>query len=276
MHRMLSLAVTKDDGGVTETGPFSFRGWPMNRVRFEIVFPALFVLLLLTNTGTTAPAAKDKKSDEPLGPISQEQLDKSANNLKQIALAFHNYEATNGKMATNQPARDGKPGLSWRVQVLPYIEQDDLYKQFKLDEPWDSENNKKLIEKIPDLFVPVRGKAERGQTFYQTFTGKHGWMNAGATLPGSFPDGTSNTFLVAEAARPVIWSKPDDLEFDGTPVPKLGGMFDGRFTVAFADGHVQRFKKDVDKDLLKILIDPADGMVIPDLGGVTDADEEKK
>ena len=127
----------------------------------------------------------------------------------------------------------------------------------------------------PSLFVPVRGKAERGQTFYQTFTGKHGWMNAGATLPGTFLDGTSNTFLVAEAAKPVIWTKPDDMEFDGTTVPKLGGMFDGRFTAAFADGSVRRFKKDVDKDLLKILIDPADGMVIPDLGAVTDADEDK-
>jgi prepilin-type processing-associated H-X9-DG protein len=81
---------------------------------------------------------------------------------------------------------------------------------------------------------------------------------------------------VAEAAKPVIWTKPDDMEFDGTTVPKLGGMFDGRFTVVFGDGHVLRFKKDVDEDLLKILIDPADGMVVPDLGGVTDTDEEKQ
>jgi prepilin-type processing-associated H-X9-DG protein len=234
------------------------------------------VALLIVLPAVPAPATKDKKADEPPGPITQEQLDKSANHLKQIALAFHNYESANGRMATNQLTKDGKPGLSWRVQVLPYVEQDDLYRQFKLDEPWDSETNKKLIEKIPPILVPIRGKAEKGQTFYQTFTGKHGWMNAGATLPGTFLDGTSNTFLVAEAAKPVIWTKPDDLEFDGTTAPKLGGMFDGRFTVAFADGHVQRFKKEPDKDLLKILIDPADGMVIPDLGGVTDADEDKK
>jgi prepilin-type processing-associated H-X9-DG protein len=238
---------------------------------------ALVVLLTSLTAGMVlaAPATKDRKADEPLGPITQEQLDKSANHLKQIALAFHNYETTYGRMPTNQLTKDGKPGLSWRVQVLPYVEQDDLCKQFKLDEPWDSEHNKKLIERIPPLFAPVRGRADKGYTFYQTFTGKHGWMNPGATLPGSFPDGTSNTFLVAEAAKPVIWTKPDDLEFDGTTVPALGGMFDGRFTVAFADGHVQRFKKDIDKDLLKILIDPADSTVIPELGGVTDADEDK-
>jgi len=243
----------------------------MTRLLASAAVAALIVL-----PAVPAPATKDKKADEPLGPITQEQLDKSADHLKQIALAFHNYESVNGKMPTNQPAKDGRPGLSWRVQVLPYIEQDDLYKQFNLDEPWDSETNKKLIEKIPPIFVPIRGKAEKGQTFYQAFSGKHGWMNAGATLPGAFPDGTSNTFLVAEAAKPVVWTKPDDLEFDGATVPKLGGMFDGRFTVAFADGHVQRFKKDTNQDLLKILIDPADGMVIPDLGGVTDTDEDKK
>jgi prepilin-type processing-associated H-X9-DG protein len=243
----------------------------MTRLLTSVVVAALIVF-----PAVPAPATKDMKSDEPLGPITQEQLDKSANSLKQIALAFHNYESVNGKMATNQLAKDGKPGLSWRVQVLPYIEQEYLYKQFKLDEPWDSEDNKKLIERIPAIFVPVRGRAEKGYTFYQTFTGKHGWMNPGATLPGTFLDGTSNTFLAAEAAKPVIWTKPDDLEFDGTTVPKLGGMFDGRFTAAFADGHTQRFKKDIDKDLLKILIDPADGMVIPDLGGETDADVDKK
>src|SRR4051812_41645704 len=120
----------------------------MTRLLASIVVAVLTVL-----PAVPAPATKDKKSDEPLGPITREQLDKSAHHLKQIAIAFHNYESVHGRMATNQPAKDGKPGLSWRVQVLPYVEQDDLYRQFKLDEPWDSENNKKLIEKIPPVFV---------------------------------------------------------------------------------------------------------------------------
>jgi prepilin-type processing-associated H-X9-DG protein len=237
----------------------------------------VFVAALIVLPVVSAPATKDKKADEPLGPITQQQLDKSANNLKQIVLGFHNYNDTNGLLPTNQATADGKPGLSWRVQILPFIEHDNLYKQFKLTEPWDSDHNKKLIEKIPDLYVPVRGKASKGQTFYQVFGGKHGLFAPGAkpTL-STIPDGTLNTFLVAEAAKPVIWTKPDDMEFDGKTVPKLGGMFDGRFTVAFADGHTQRFKKDIRAELLKILIDPADGMPIPNLGDVTDADEDKK
>jgi hypothetical protein len=235
---------------------------------------AAFGAALVVLPAWTAPATREKKADEPVGPITEEQLATSSNNLKQIALAFHNYHDTNGVMPTNQFSKAGKPLLSWRVQILPYIEQDQLYKQFKMDEPWDSEHNVKLVDKIPDLFVPVRGKADKGMTFYQAFGGEHGWMKPGATLPGSFPDGTSNTFLVAEAAKPVIWTKPADLEFDGKKVPVLGGMFGGRFHAAMVDGSVARFRKEVATDTLKILIDPADGTVLPqDIGH--DADDKK-
>ena len=78
----------------------------------------------------------------------------SMNNLKQFALAMHNYHDTNGKFpAASSFDKDGKPLLSWRVHVLPYLEQAELYKQFHLDEPWDSEHNKKLIEKMPNVLA---------------------------------------------------------------------------------------------------------------------------
>jgi hypothetical protein len=228
---------------------------------------AAFAAAVVVLPARPAPATKERKADEPLGPITDKQLSTSSNNLKQIAIAVHNYHDTNGMMPTNRPSKAGKPLLSWRVQILPYVEQTPLYKEFNLDEPWDSEHNIKLVDKIPDLYVPVRGKADKGMTFYQTFGGEHGWMKPGATLPGSFPDGTSNTFLVAEAAKPVIWTKPDDMDFDGKRVPALGGMFDGKFHASFADGSVRRFRKEVGADTLKILIDPADGNVLPrDIG----------
>ena len=218
-----------------------------------------------------APGPK-KAKDEPPGPVTDEQLNAAVNNLKQIALAWHNYEAANGHLPSNQTDKKGKALLSWRVQILPYIEEDALYKQFKMDEPWDSENNKKLIDQMPKLFAPVRGKADAGMTFYQSFTGKNALLKPGqkATF-ATIPDGTSNTFLAAEAAKPVVWTKPDDLEYDGKELPKLGGMFDGKFHAAFCDGHVVRFRKGVDADILRILIDPADGTVIPaDVGIDTD------
>jgi hypothetical protein len=178
-------------------------------------------------------------------------------------------------LPTNQLSKDKKPLLSWRVQLLPYIEHNALYTQFKLDEPWDSENNKKLIDRMPDVYAPVRGKADKGMTFYQAFGGSNGWMKPGAKIPDAFPDGTSNTFFAAEAAKPVVWTKPDDLEFDGKTVPKLGGMFDGKFHAAMADGSVQRFKKEIDADLIRKLIDPQDGEPV-NIEDAVDPDEEKK
>jgi hypothetical protein len=219
-----------------------------------------------------APAKKEK--EEPPGPITEEQLNQSANNLKQIAIAWHNFESANGHLPSNQLDDKGKALLSWRVQILPYIEQDQLYKQFKLDEPWDSEHNKKLIDKMPKLFAPVRGKADAGMTFYQSFVGKNAVIKPGQkTMLGTIPDGTSNTFMAAEAAKPVIWTKPDDMTYDGKDVPKLGGLFDGKFHAVFCDGHVLRFKKGIDSTLLGYLIDPADGNVFDSRGAIDDGND---
>src|SRR5205085_8095175 len=78
----------------------------------------------------------------------------SANNLKQIAIAMYNYANDKG---TLPPAiglgPDGKTVHSWRVELLPYLDEEDLYKQYKLDEPWDSENNRKLLDKMPAVYL---------------------------------------------------------------------------------------------------------------------------
>lgn len=229
---------------------------------------------LVVGTGRGAPGPKAK--DEPPGPIKEEHFEATRNNLRQIALAWHNYESANGNFPSNQLGKDRKPLLSWRVQILPYIEQDDLYKKFKLDAPWDSENNKKLIDKMPKLFAPIRVKADPGMTYYQSFVGSNALIKPGK-VSGIFAitDGTSNTLMVAEAARPVIWSKLDDLPFDGKELPALGGMFDGKFHAAFCDGFVERFKKGVDKETLRRLIDPQDGEVI-NRDDAIDRDGEKK
>src|SRR5262245_19727142 len=90
---------------------------------------AVFALIAI-GSGRGAPLPKTK--EEPLGPITGEQLQTSDNNLKQIVLAYHNFNDANGALPTNQLSKDKKPLLSWRVQILPYIEEDALYKQFKL------------------------------------------------------------------------------------------------------------------------------------------------
>ena len=87
------------------------------------------------------------------------------NNLKQIGLAMHNYHAMH---KTFPPAytvdKAGKPLLSWRVLILPYLEQDALYKEFHLDEPWDSEHNRALIDRMPATYrCPDAARSRRAR-----------------------------------------------------------------------------------------------------------------
>jgi hypothetical protein len=191
---------------------------------------------------------------------------KVVNGLKQIGLGMHNYADAYGTFPPHAVySKDGKALLSWRVLILPYVGEGDLYKKFKLDEPWDGPNNKKLIEKMPKIYVPVRGKAsEKFGTFYQAFYGKGSIFEGkrGVKFSDIF-DGTSNTFLVAEAGKDVVWTKPEDLPFDAKKkLPKLGPTDDDGFFVVFADGSVRFIRKTVKADTLKALITRSGGEVV--------------
>lgn len=204
------------------------------------------------------------RADDP-PPITKKDLRTSRENLRQMVISFHAYHDANNMLPGDILDKDGKPLLSWRVAILPYLEESELYKKFKLDEPWDSDNNKKLVEKMPKIYAPVRVKAKAGETFYQTFTGEGTlFVNHKPVYTiGAIPDGTSNTGLIFEAGEPVLWSKPADMPFDEKKaLPKLGGMFDGECLVGMCDGSIRHLQKKPDEQQLKYLIMPADGMVI--------------
>jgi prepilin-type processing-associated H-X9-DG protein len=194
---------------------------------------------------------------------------KDQNNLKQIGLAMHMYHDSNGTLPPQAIySRDGtKPLLSWRVAILPYLEQQALYNQFKLDEPWDSPNNKPLIARMPPIYaVPsARPTKEPGMTYYQVFVGNGAGFEhqrQGIHL-AAIPDGTSNTLMAVEAADPVVWTKPDDLAFDpAKPLPKLGGHFPGGFNALFMDGSVRFIRSTIPEATLKALITRAGGEVV--------------
>src|SRR6185312_11489838 len=91
-----------------------------------------------------------------------------------IMIGLHQYHDAHGKLPP--PAitdKAGKPLLSWRVALLPYLEQVALYNQFHLDEPWDSEHNRKLLPQMPKVYA-CTGNAPSVPygTFYQAFVGK--------------------------------------------------------------------------------------------------------
>lgn len=225
---------------------------------------AVPVALLAVGVVLAAPVPKEK--DEKPGPITDEQLKQSLNNLKQLGLALHSYNDTFGFLPHNTQTKDGKPGLSWRVAILPFLEQDHLYKQFALDEAWDSETNKPLVEKIPAVFAPIRVKPkEKGVTFYQGFDGTDTTFEAGKKLgiPANFPDGCSNTIGIVEAGEPAVWTRPADIPFDPKKaLPKLGGLFDGDFHAVLMDGYVVKaIGAKVNEKQFKQLVTRSDGMV---------------
>lgn len=181
----------------------------------------------------------------------------SANNCRQLALAMHNYADQNGAFP---PAvlygPDGKTPYSWRVALLPYIEQEALYKQYRRDEPWDSAANLKVLEQMPDTYrVTGVSRADKDADYF-VFTGPETLFNGkqGRRL-GEVTDGLSNTLLLVEARRDIPWTKPEDLPYaSDQPLPALGGLVPRGFNLALADGSVRFFSQEFDEKTLRALI----------------------
>jgi hypothetical protein len=156
--------------------------------------------------------------------------------------------------------------LSWRVSILPFIEQANLPQQFNMNVDWDKAPNNLFLQNMPPVYVHVTrqelGKAHQ-DTHYQYFTGP-GTMFLAPTIKVMFQnitDGTSNTFLVAEAQNAVPWSKAADMALapnGALPLPQ------DRFLAMMADGSVRIVDRRRTTDAtLRLLIDPRDGMALP-------------
>jgi hypothetical protein len=194
----------------------------------------------------------------------------AAKNQRRLAIALHGYHDAKGRFpAVANFDNQNKPLLSWRVHLLPYLDQDKLYKEFHLDEPWDSEHNKKLIAKMPAVFAnPANPKlAADGKTTYVApvhptaiFTGE----KEGSRMT-DITDGTSNTVLLVDVvpADAVTWTRPEDLKLDPKqPANSLNVRHDGTYLFLFADGSVDFVSKKIDKANLNALFTKAGGEVI--------------
>src|SRR6185295_10166602 len=136
---------------------------------------------------------------------------------KQIMLAMHNYHDIHKRFPAQAIYdKSGKlPLLSWRVLILPFVEENGLYKEFHLDEPWDSEHNKKLIEKMPAIFNSPGADLPPGKTCYVVPRGKNTLFEGDKGMRDrDIVDGTSKTIMLVEvgADKAVTWTKPDDME----------------------------------------------------------------
>jgi prepilin-type processing-associated H-X9-DG protein len=175
-----------------------------------------------------------------------------SNNLKQIALAFHNYHDTYKTFPPAYiPDEDGNPKHSWRVLILPFLEQQRLYEQYNFDEPWDSPNNKIVGNTaIPVYSCPTDPSSGTlpNQTSYMVVTGPNTVFNGGqAARMRDILDGTSNTILVVESAGSgVTWSQPVDIDASNVTFPlgarnpnSTGSFHPGGMNVAMCDGSVR-------------------------------------
>ncbi len=191
----------------------------------------------------------------------------SINNMKRIMLALLNYESATKAFPAHASYKDDKPLLSWRVHILPYLEQQELYNQFRLDEPWNSEHNKTLIAKMPELYLDPssRWQPTEGRTHYLGVKGEGSFLNGtdkGIKMK-QITDGTSNTIAIVQVNddRAITWTKPDDWEFDAkNPMKGLAGsMHPGTSHAGLADGYIHAISKDIDPDVFKKLLTIAGG-----------------
>jgi hypothetical protein len=195
----------------------------------------------------------------------------SSNKMKQIMLALHNFHDTRKAFPAHAIySPDGQPLLSWRVQILPYLEDGGaaLYKEFKLDEPWDSEHNRALIARMPAVYANPNFISEPGKTNLLAVVGEHCGFNG--TKQGMnfryFSDGTSKTVVLveADADRAVEWTKPDDWQYDpNNPSAGLGNLRPGSWNAGFADGSVQQVSNNIDREMLKALFTRDGGEATP-------------
>jgi hypothetical protein len=240
------------------------------------ILSTLFEKAALETTGQTvhlraiAPFDKATAAKTTSWFVQQESVQsgraRRMNHLKQIGLAFHNY--ADQKHHFPPPVllggKSGKVPYSWRVAILPYLAQEELYNAYNFDEPWDGPSNRKLLDRMPPLYADPGGGTNPSHASYFVFTGPETMLGKGdKPWIADITDGTSNTILAVEAKREIPWTKPEDIPFDPQgPLPQLGGFTPDGFNALYGDGSVRYIKNTVNPAVLKALITRAGGEVI--------------
>jgi prepilin-type processing-associated H-X9-DG protein len=215
-----------------------------------LVFPVLLFALL-----------------SPALPAAREATRRSQCYCGCLGLAFFNYHETHGSLPPAYTVdENGKPLHSWRVLILPFLEQNELYKKIRLDEPWDSEHNRQFHDVkihcygcpsasgiVPTL-LKNRGTFRAGNCHYSVVVGDETLFPGSKTT--SFDEitgGTSNTILYVERLVPICWMDPNsEIRFEtacegiNRTLLGIGGGHPGGAIVGFADGHVRFLKESAD------------------------------
>jgi hypothetical protein len=203
------------------------------------------------------------------------------NHVSEIGLAFHTAASTNQQLLLPLAIvdADGRPLLSWRVALLPYIGEESLYREFHLDEPWDSPHNILLLPRMPEIYVcpssPI--PPSEGITSFVAAAGPGMFFDAPEPIPGTamigvplsaIHDGTSNTILVVELGQTngVPWTSPQELTVDiDEAIDVLREALvnhPGLRMTLFGDGSVRTVAQQLDRQTLGALLSRDGGEVL--------------
>ncbi|MBA4067833.1 MAG: hypothetical protein C0501_29865 [Isosphaera sp.] len=187
-------------------------------------------------------------------------------------MAVANYLDTNGRFP---PAfvrgPDGRPWHSWRVLILPFIEERDLHRDYRFDEPWDGPANRLLAGRMPRLLA-FHGSEPGTTTNYLAVVGSDTmWPGAEGRDRADITDGWSETILIVEnAGLGVHWMEPRDLLFDGMDfaVDRPGGVSSWYESpaVVTADATVRRLSRGIRPDALRAALTVNGGEGLADDG----------
>ena len=189
-------------------------------------------------------------------------------NLKTAGLAIYSFHDTYEQFPVGESPvikyRNGQPLLSWRVHVLPFMDEEvaKLYSQFKLDQPWDSPDNLKMLDQIPKVYQNQDYKGLGSHTTVLAINGPGAVFNPSEKLHmRDVTDGTSQTVLVINAGpdKAVPWTKPQDLTYQPNAILKSLGDVNDPFMVMFADGAIYPVRKTVDERMLLKMFQRNDG-----------------
>ncbi len=228
-------------------------------VAIAIVCLFVVTLCVLPNIRYAGPAARRMSS---------------GNNLKQIGLAMLNYHDLHGKFPrAYHVLPSGERTMSWRVAILPHVEQESLFHRYRSDEPWNSQANLEVAkERVPQYQNPSNKDRDSRETYYMVITGPGTMFEEGKDF--SFDDcrdGTANTILAVEVkATGVNWAQPVDLDIRNMIFKLNGGAFGissdspGGAQVVFVDGHVRFLSNDTLESTLRAMITRSGGEDVHD------------
>lgn len=265
-HRFVNWLVTQsNETEEKEATPVSW-SWTIK---------GLFLVILAFAAGISAVGIVHQSSwllsgkERVLEGSSRDIINKmmSASNLRQCVMAMHNYHNDFKQLPSvfRMHPKTGQLLLSWRVTLLPYLENDELFKKFNLNEPWDSTHNLAVVfnNPMPSVYRhPDKSDKNSKETHYRAFYSRPGTkVSAGLTFNDKITlgmitveDGTSNTACLIEG-EPVLWTKPDDIEIaDHLILPTFKPFWKNNyFQVAMFDGSIQSVRIDAPPEQLRAL-----------------------